>query len=36
MTKAQLGDRVGADPGPAGIALEVAGRACRLASRLLP
>jgi dihydroflavonol-4-reductase len=36
MTAAQLGDRVGADPGPAGALLEVAGRASRLASRLLP
>ena len=36
MTAAQLGDRVGADPGPAGALLEVAGRASQLASRLLP
>ncbi|HEX2388820.1 MAG TPA: SDR family oxidoreductase [Solirubrobacterales bacterium] len=36
MTKAQLGDRVGADPGPAGVALEIAGRASRIAARLLP
>jgi dihydroflavonol-4-reductase len=36
MTSAQLGDRVGADPGPAGKLLEIAGRASRLASRVLP
>ena len=36
MTKAQLGDRVGADPGPAGAMLELAGRAGRLASRFVP
>ncbi|MCB0875148.1 MAG: NAD-dependent epimerase/dehydratase family protein [Solirubrobacterales bacterium] len=36
MTKAQLGNRVGADPGPAGVALELAGRASRLVGRLVP
>ncbi len=36
MTAAQLGDEVGTDPGPAGVALELAGRASRLAGRLVP
>ncbi len=36
MTKAQLGDLVGADPGPAGLALELAGRVSRIAGRLMP
>jgi dihydroflavonol-4-reductase len=36
MTAAQLGDQVGADPGPAGALLEAAGHATRLASRLMP
>ena len=36
MTKAQLGDRVGTDPGPAGAMLELAGRAGRLATRFVP
>ena len=36
MTAAQLGDRVGADPGPAGVALELAGRASRIAGRFVP
>ncbi len=35
-TAAQLGDRVGADPGPAGAVLDLAGRFTRLAGRMLP
>jgi len=36
MTSAQLGDKVGADPGPAGALIDAAGRASRLAGRLIP